>query len=193
MVILLVLVITALLIAGCTQQQQAQPTPEPTQLPTQAPASATQPVVLAAPTIGTASSTLGTILVDPQGKTLYYFTNDVPGSGASACNGQCAIVWPPVSVSTASVSGLNPADFASIMRSDGSQQTTYRGRPLYTYSGDAQPGNANGQGFNGVWYVANAAGTVPAPTTQPTTFNTLSPYGGGYASGGSGGGSGGGY
>jgi hypothetical protein len=44
------------------------------------------------------------------------------------------------------------------MRSDGSSQVTYGGWPLYYYSGDAAPGDVNGQGVNGVWYVVSPDG-----------------------------------
>jgi hypothetical protein len=57
------------------------------------------------------------------------------------------------------------------------------GRSLYTYSGDAKPGDVNGQGFNNLWYVANISGKVPAvtivPTTTPITVRTSSPASGG--------------
>ena len=90
LLLLMLVVISTLFIAGCTQQQQVQPTPQPTAIP--------------APTIMTTVSSLGTILVDAQGKTLYYFANDIPASGASSCNGQCAVVWPIFSVDTITVS-----------------------------------------------------------------------------------------
>jgi hypothetical protein len=72
------------------------------------------------------------------------------------------------------------------------KQTAFMGRPLYYYSGDKNPGETNGQGFNNIWYVANTSGSVPVvttiPTTLPTTVLTAVPttmptrfdYGGGY-------------
>ena len=81
----------------------------------------------------------GTILVDSHGKTLYYFANDVPASGASSCNGQCAVVWPVFSSDTIKVSSpLDPADFGTITRTDGTKQTTYYGWPLYYYQADTK-------------------------------------------------------
>jgi predicted lipoprotein with Yx(FWY)xxD motif len=134
-------VVSALLIAGCTQQAPVQPTPQPTP-------------VKPADTIGTASSPLGTILVDAQGKTLYYFANDIPASGTSSCNGQCAVVWPAFSTSTITVSSpLDPADFASITRADGTKQTTYYGWPLYYYQGDKKTGDVNGENVLDTWFV----------------------------------------
>ena len=284
LILLLLVVISTLFIAGCTQQLPVQQTPQPT---------AVKPV----DTVKTASSPLGTILVDSQGKTLYYFANDVPASGASSCNGQCAVVWPVFSSDTIKVSSpldladfgtitrtdgtkqttyhgwplyyyqadtkpgdvkgenvldvwfvikpdesvliannknlgfyltdtsgktlyfftkdtpgastctgtclglwpafnadpvtapsvLNPSDFTSVTRYDGVKQTAYKGRPLYYYSIDAKPGDAKGQGFNNVWYVATTTGTTPVVTTQPTsvptTVRTTSSSSGGYGGG----------
>jgi predicted lipoprotein with Yx(FWY)xxD motif len=179
-IIVFVLVLAAVLtisLAGCTQAQAPLPTPEPTLQPTPLPA--TQ----APGTVRIVDTSLGKILADPQGKSLYYFANDVRASGASSCNGQCAVIWPVFSPSSVSVSSpLNPADFASITRADGTKQTTYMGRPLYFYSGDTTPGTTNGEGINNVWHVATIAGTVPTipPTSIPTTSHTLSSSGGGY-------------
>jgi predicted lipoprotein with Yx(FWY)xxD motif len=140
-ILLLLVVISTLFIAGCTQQLPVQQTPQPT---------AVKPV----DTVKTASSPLGTILVDSQGKTLYYFANDVPASGASSCNEQCAGVWPVFSSDTIQVSSpLDPADFGTITRTDGTKQTTYHGWPLYYYQADTKPGDVKGENVLDVWFV----------------------------------------
>jgi predicted lipoprotein with Yx(FWY)xxD motif len=145
--LLLLVVISTLFIAGCTQQQAVQPTPQPTAVKT-------------ANTIGTTSSSLGTILVDAQGKTLYYFANDIPASGLSSCNGQCAVVWPIFSVDTITVSPpLVASDFSSITRADG-KQTTYRGWPLYYYQADTKAGDVTGENVLKVWFVVKPDETV---------------------------------
>lgn len=93
-------------------------------------------------------------LANSQGMTLYYFEKDV--SGKSACAGPCAQYWPPFHASDLSVpAGLQASDFATITRANGSLQTTYNGWPLYTFSGDTHPGDMNGQGFKGVWFIAS--------------------------------------
>ncbi len=172
--LLLLAVAAMLLAAGCTQQQPA-PAATPAPAVTPAPA-ASKP----ADTIGVAASPLGTILVDAQGKTLYYFAKDVPGNGASACAGQCAAIWPAFPAGTVQVSPpLDPAEFSSITRADGATQTTYYGRPLYYYASDTKPGDANGEGFNNLWYIANVSGTLPVVTTPTAAFHPLSPTGGG--------------
>jgi predicted lipoprotein with Yx(FWY)xxD motif len=142
--LLLLAVAAMLLIAGCTQQQ-APVTAPVTLVPTTAPP---------ADTVKVTSSPLGTILADAQGKTLYYFANDRPVSGASACSGQCAAVWPVFSAGTVRVSSpLDPADFGSITRADGATQTTYYGWPLYYYQADTKPGDVNGENVLRIWFV----------------------------------------
>jgi predicted lipoprotein with Yx(FWY)xxD motif len=136
--------VSVLLIAGCTQPQATQPTPTPTPVPT-----TQQP-----DTIKVADTTLGKILVDSQGKTLYYFANDIASGGSSSCNGQCTAVWPTFLTDSVRVSSpLDPADFASITRADGSKQTTYYGWPLYYYAADTKPGDLNGENVLKVWFV----------------------------------------
>ena len=125
---------------------------------------------------------LGAFLTDSSGKTLYFFTKDT--SGTSACTGACLSLWPAFDGgSVVAPSVLKPSDFSTITRADGVKQTSFMGRSLYTYSGDAKPGDVNGQGFNNLWYVANISGKVPAvtivPTTAPITVRTSSPASGG--------------
>ena len=186
-ILLNLVVIATLLIVGCTMPKStlpastAQPTPQTTQLP------APMPVTQLPDTIKKADTAFGAVLANGQGKTLYYFTLDQYTNGASACDEVCARTWPVFFTDTIRVSSpLNPADFASITRADGTKQTTYRGRPLYFYSGDSKPGSINGSGINKVWYVANIAGTVPTtpPTPTPTAVRTPSLAGGGGGGGG---------
>ncbi len=102
-----------------------------------------------------AQSAKGPFLVGPDGKTLYVFSKDTATS--SACEGQCAQTWPPVTLPAgASLPSVAAATgtFATITRSDGSMQLTYKGHPLYTYSGDSNPGDTNGDGVGGLWSVA---------------------------------------
>ena len=143
---LILMTVAAVVIAGCTVEQPAspsipQPTPEPTSIKT-------------AGTIGTAGSPYGTILVDSLGRTLYYSADDIPGSGVSTCTGDCAVLWPAISADIIKVTApLNPADFGSITRSDGSDQTTYRKRPLYYSRSDSHQGDFNGENAQNTWFV----------------------------------------
>ncbi|MBX2878827.1 MAG: hypothetical protein KTR32_02785 [Granulosicoccus sp.] len=97
----------------------------------------------------TTRSQIGDVLVfGSASRTLYTFANDADQK--SNCNGACAEVWPPVGATEASSTG----EFNTLSRDDGSLQWAFRGRPLYYYQGDAVEGEVNGEGINGVWYVA---------------------------------------
>jgi predicted lipoprotein with Yx(FWY)xxD motif len=90
-------------------------------------------------------------LTDPQGLTLYMFDRDTAGSGKSACNGNCAKLWPPL-MAQPGTSGMG--SYTIITREDGAQQWAYKGKPLYRFSRDAKAGDRSGDNFNNVWHVA---------------------------------------
>ncbi|BDG03131.1 COG4315 family predicted lipoprotein [Anaeromyxobacter oryzae] len=92
-------------------------------------------------------------LTDTKGMALYTFKNDTPGK--SACTGDCITKWPLYYREKVGVTGdLQEPDFATITREDGKKQTTYKGKPLYYFSGDAAPGDTKGDGFKEVWSLA---------------------------------------
>lgn len=108
-----------------------------------------------------ADSPLGRIVVDRVGSTLYALTNDV--DGVSSCEGRCATTWPPavpVGAMATVVDGIDRSHVAVTTRADGSAQLALGGWPLYTFSGDARPGDRNGQGSGGVWFVIGAGGQL---------------------------------
>lgn len=105
-----------------------------------------------------AQTDLGTILVDEEGKTLYVFTQDSPGT--STCEGGCLDTWPAVSGEATAGEGADESLLGSIERSDGSTQATYADWPLYYYAQDQSAGDVNGQGVGDVWYVVGPDGTV---------------------------------
>ena len=112
-------------------------------------------------TLKAASSTLGKILVDQDGKTLYLFEADAMNK--SNCSGGCATVWPPITVNgTATAgSGVSAKLIGTTRRPDGSSEVTYAGHPLYWYEGDSNPGDTNGEGltdFGGSWDAVSPAG-----------------------------------
>jgi predicted lipoprotein with Yx(FWY)xxD motif len=163
LLVLCLVTLSVLLVAGCAQAP-VTPTPQPTAVPTVQPAD----------TVKTADTSLGKIIVDAQGKTLYYFANDIAASGKSTCNGQCAALWPAFSVGSIKVSApLDPADFGAITRTNGTTQTTYYGWPLYYYSGDKNPGDMNGENFLKVWFVIKPDESVLiSHTTKLGSFMT---------------------
>lgn len=101
---------------------------------------------------------LGMVLVDPDGLTLYVFTED--SDGESACYDACAESWPPVAADTPIRSDLDDSMFGSIERTDGTTQLTVNGMPLYLFASDANPGDTNGHGVNDVWFAVDAEGNM---------------------------------
>ena len=96
-----------------------------------------------------AETTKGQTLVDAAGMTLYTFDKDADGK--SACNGGCAANWPPL---MAEDGAMAEGAWSVITRDDGAKQWAYDGKPLYTWVKDTKPGDVTGDGFNGVWHVA---------------------------------------
>jgi predicted lipoprotein with Yx(FWY)xxD motif len=123
-----------------------------------------------AATVGVASTGLGQILVDSQGRTLYLFQKDT--STTSTCTGACATSWPPLRATgqPTAGTGANAALLGTTPRSDGGPQVTYNGHPVYLFFQDQKPGDTNGEGVNAFgasWYVLSPTGnevTAAAPS-----------------------------
>jgi predicted lipoprotein with Yx(FWY)xxD motif len=112
-------------------------------------------------TVGTANSSLGRILVDARGRTLYLFEKD--RRGHSACSGYCATYWPPLLTRGTPIAGrsVKGSLLGVARRADGTRQVTYAGHPLYRYAGDSRSGQTTGQelqDFGAGWYVVSPAG-----------------------------------
>lgn len=90
------------------------------------------------------------ILTSSYGKTIYTFDKDQAGSGKSECVSTCADNWPPVYVEPGI---MLSGDFAAINRNNGQKQLTYKGKPLYFYAKDKNPGDKTGDNVNNVWHV----------------------------------------
>jgi predicted lipoprotein with Yx(FWY)xxD motif len=111
----------------------------------------------AAPTsqaaVTTGNTSLGSVLVDANGLTLYGRTTDM--NGMSSCTGACATAWPPLTVSSSALpAGLDAKIFSVIARPDGSFQLRAGKWPLYRFAGDGAPGAVNGQGTANFFAVA---------------------------------------
>src|SRR5579863_6613218 len=91
----------------------------------------------------------GKALIDGAGMTLYNFDRDT--AGASNCNGVCANTWPPFN---APADAKPSGDWSIVTRKDGSKQWAYKGKALYSYYHDGDPGDAKGDGVNNVWHIA---------------------------------------
>jgi predicted lipoprotein with Yx(FWY)xxD motif len=116
---------------------------------------------------GAEISGLGTVLVDSKGMTVYEFTVDK--GTTSECYGECESFWHPVTTSGKPTAGEGAmsADLGTTKRKDGTMQVTYKGHPLYTFSADKAPGEANGNESEGTWFVLNEAGTAVKGKATP--------------------------
>jgi len=123
-----------------------------------APASGGAASRAAEPSVRVARTKLGRILVNGQGRTLYLYIKD--RGTKSACSRRCAQVWPPATVSGAPTAGpgVAAAKLTTTPSADNGRQLVYYGHPLYTLCADVRPGQINGEGFLGTWYVVSAAG-----------------------------------
>ena len=129
-------------------------------------------------TVSAASTSLGMILVDGSGRTLYLFEKDQPNQ--SACAGACAAAWPvdQSSGTPKAGSGVTASMLGTIKRSDDTTQVTYNKHPLYYFQGDSGAGQHNGQGvdaFGAKWYAVTPAGGAVSGGATATPAN-----GGGY-------------
>jgi predicted lipoprotein with Yx(FWY)xxD motif len=111
--------------------------------------------------VSTGNSSLGRILVDGKGRTLYLFEKDPRRH--SACSGTCATYWPPLLTHGEPTAGhgVRASLLGAIRRADGTTQVTYAGHPLYRYLEDTKPGQTRGQDshiFGAGWYVLSPAG-----------------------------------
>jgi predicted lipoprotein with Yx(FWY)xxD motif len=154
------LVILSFVISACGAAATPTPVP-PAPSPTAESIAAPTPVPAASPTAAPAATlavannaTIGDILVDARGMTLYTYKKDTPG--VSNCYDTCAQNWPPLLVKA----GEQPVASAGIsgklgvtQRTDGTYQVTYNDMPLYGFIKDTKPGDTTGQGVGNVWYV----------------------------------------
>lgn len=138
------------------------PTSTPTILPSASPSPSSSPA-LGTP-LNTSTTSLGTFLVNSEGRSLYIFEADT--TGVSNCSGACAVAWPPLTVASGQIpsagDGVTSSLIGTIQRSDGTTQVTYAGRPLYFFIGDASPGDTNGEGLNqfgALWFLVKPDGT----------------------------------
>jgi predicted lipoprotein with Yx(FWY)xxD motif len=117
-----------------------------------------------------------TVLTNLRNRTLYTLSDEI--HGRFFCNGSCLAVWPPLIVPKGA-QPLGPSRLGKVKRADGRFQVTFKGRPLYTYSGDAKPAEANGEGLvlgKGVWHAASLGKLKPVPTPEPQPQPSPSPY-----------------
>ncbi|GAA0405883.1 hypothetical protein GCM10009530_67560 [Microbispora corallina] len=125
------------------------------------PTSAVQQTPTGPARIDTASTSLGTVLVGVEGRTVYLFTADK--NGQPTCNGACAAAWPPVLTNGAPQggTGVRANLLGTVKRADGMTQVTYNKHPLYYYAKDQKAGDVTGQDvkdFGGEWHAVTPEG-----------------------------------
>lgn len=161
---------SALVLAACGSASSSSPSASTT---TAAPAAATSSSTTASTaaaaattgvTIGTANAHGHTYLTGASGKAIYLWEADK--GGKSTCASACAQAWPPVTTTgkPTAGSGVTSADLGMTKRSDGTEQVTYNGHPLYYFVGDRSAGQTTGEGSDGFgakwWLVATSGSAI---------------------------------
>jgi predicted lipoprotein with Yx(FWY)xxD motif len=132
--------------------------------------SASSTTAMSTASVRTHQTSLGMVLANSAGRTLYVFMKD--SAGKSNCTGACTQTWPPVAGEPQPNAGpgADATKLGTITRDDGTKQTTYAGSPVYSYVKDMQPGDTFGQGVGGVWFAAGVDGKpVSTAAASPTT------------------------
>jgi predicted lipoprotein with Yx(FWY)xxD motif len=129
--------------------------------------------------VKTASNSLGTILVNAQGMTLYHLSGEQNGHFICTSSA-CVDIWRPLTVASGTPSG-EVGSLGTVKRPDGTMQVTYKGTPLYTFAQDQQPGETKGQGIKdvGTWSVVTTGSPAAASSTSTATTPAESGGGGG--------------
>jgi predicted lipoprotein with Yx(FWY)xxD motif len=176
----------SLLLAACGSSSSSSTTSSVAS--TQPAAQSTSPS--SAAVVKTASNSLGTILVNSQGMTLYHLSGEVNGKficTSSACVG----VWHPLIAPSSGTPSGEVGSLGTIKRPEGTMQVTYKGTPLYIFTGDKQAGETKGQGIKdvGTWSAVTTSSTgTPAASTSSAPATPVPSTGGSSEESSSGGG-----
>ena len=177
------LAISAIAVAGCGSASSPSSSSNTAAAATTAATAASSSTSTAAAsggvTIKTAKGAAGTYLVGSSGRAIYLWVADT--GDKSNCSGACATAWPPVTTSgkPTAGTGVNAGDLGTTTRSDGSQEVTYKGHPLYYFIADKSAGETTGQGsnsFGAKWWLV-------APSGDAITSSGSSSGGGAYGGG----------
>jgi predicted lipoprotein with Yx(FWY)xxD motif len=141
--------------------------------------------------VGTTKGSEGTFLTGAGGRALYLWVADA--KGMSSCSGACAKAWPPLTTKGKPIASgsVKASQLGTIKRSDGSEQVTYDGHPLYYFEGDPKSGTTTGQGsnaFGAKWWLVSTSGSAitsggaAASTGGSSSSSSSSSSGGGSSS-----------
>lgn len=127
-------------------------------------------------------TSLGNVLADANGRTLYLFAGD--NRGASKLSSAGLAVWPPFTSTRLpqATAGVSTAQIGTATNASVGTQIAYNGHPVYYYVGDHQPGQTLGQGLNefgGHWYAISGGGAAitSTPKSAPASTGSGSSYG----------------
>jgi predicted lipoprotein with Yx(FWY)xxD motif len=157
--------------------------------PSNSPAASSNGAGSSGTTISTGSTTLGTVLTDSKGFTLYYFLPE-KNSTVGACTAGCLAAWPPLVVTgtPTAVSGATGALATVPIMLNGASvnEVTYNGWPLHTFASDTAAGQTGGNGVSNNWFAAmpgttsSSTGSTSGSGATPTPATTPTPTPGGY-------------
>lgn len=122
--------------------------------------------------ISVAGTSLGRIVVDGTGRTLYRFDDDTNKPSVSNCVGACLTEWPAVPyVAGLTVTGVASSLVGQLKRANGTVQLTIGGFPMYLFAGDSKAGDTRGQAIGGTWWAVAPTGARigKAPVTAGPT------------------------
>jgi predicted lipoprotein with Yx(FWY)xxD motif len=183
-------------VAGMVACGATKPNATPTPLVAPTPSSAPTAVPSSAvPTVDIGTTSIGTVLTDANGHTLYYFSMEANGQDECTLNPGCAVMWPAVSPpgDSTPVPGIGvDGTLGVVSAADGGPEVTYNGWPLHTFSGEAA-GQLTGEGmasFGGTWAAAtpdmaptsnsgggdSAPGLVTPPAITPPGALPTNPF-----------------
>lgn len=150
-------------LAGCSSSSPVPAAGSPAASSSSVPASGNE--------LSTGTTSLGLVVVDGKGMTVYYYSKDVKNSGKSNCSGGCLALWPAViaGAGTPKVDGVTGA-VGKITRDDGTMQLTIDGMPVYTYAQDSKAGDVTGEGVGNIWYAVSPNGDVIKGTGTKSTY-----------------------
>jgi len=164
--------VIALVLAACSNDTTTTAPAAGGTTTTPTPAGSTGTSMSGATVQVTDNGTYGKILTDGEGNTLYLFETDQ--GTKSACTTGCSSTWPALTVSGGKPTagdGINAGLLGVAKQADGSMQVTYNGHLVYRYAGDSAPGQTNGEGISGVWFVVSSTGS---PVQQPASGGSSS-------------------
>jgi predicted lipoprotein with Yx(FWY)xxD motif len=162
------------LVAGCGSSSSSAVAPAAggsSSAPSSTSASSAPAASASASSLKTRSTSIGTVLVAPSGKTVYELVGATAAN--NMCSGACLTIWPEVTAN--------------------GTQVVVNGHPAFTFAGDSAAGQTKGQNVTDQWgkwlaldasgnpISAPAAATSKAPASPAPAATSKAPSGGGAA------------